>query len=422
MLRKLQFAVLAVALAIAAFSTGADFLFFLLYLGMLVIGGGYLVTRFGLSDLEAGYVLDRLHGNVGDTLRTTYTVRNVSRLPKLWLEVYSPSNLPVPMFGRALSLGPRSEQSWVAKVPLTRRGQYRVEPMVVRTGDPFGLFESFAAVGSPSSVVVYPQVEALPRWWLPPASIEGAHASPERSLQTTAMATTIRPYVPGDAYNRIHWRSSARQQELQVKEFDLEQTADVWIFLDLDQGVQTGQDDLATIETAVRVAASIAARALSDSRAVGFSGVGTARALVPPDRGPRQHQKLLTMLAAVNPDGNVPLREVLVDGLARLRRGMTAVVITPSLARDWIRPLSTLRGRGVAAAVCIIDPLAHEEWSRHTSRAQPMPPTERETLQRSARAQLHALAEYDLQSHSVVPGTPLGEQIVSHPIGAGAAR
>ena len=28
-------------------------------------------------------------------LRATYTVRNTSRLPKLWLEVHNPSTLPV---------------------------------------------------------------------------------------------------------------------------------------------------------------------------------------------------------------------------------------------------------------------------------------------------------------------------------------
>ena len=35
----------------------------------LVLGGAYVVTRFGLADLEAGYALDRLHGQVGETLR-----------------------------------------------------------------------------------------------------------------------------------------------------------------------------------------------------------------------------------------------------------------------------------------------------------------------------------------------------------------
>ncbi|MDQ3406631.1 MAG: DUF58 domain-containing protein [Chloroflexota bacterium] len=418
MLRRLQFLALAISLVVAAFSTGADFLFFLVYLGILVVGGAYVLTRFGMADLEAGYILDRPHAQVGDTLRATYTVRNTSRLPKPWLEVHNPTGLPVPLPGRALALGSRSERSWVARVPLTRRGHFRIEPMIIRTGDPFGLFESFASVGSPATVMVYPAVETLPRWRLPPSTLEGSQASPERTLQTTAMVTSVRPYAPGDSFNRIHWKSSARQQELQVKEFDLEQTADVWIFLDLDVVHHTGLGDGATIETAVRVAASIGSRALTENRALGFTAAGTRQAVLPADRGPRQQQKLLQLLAAVEDDGSVPLREILMLGLARLRRGMTAVIITPSLDRDWIRPLTTLRRRGISAAVFVIDPVAHEQ---HTRRLRGLPGVGQDELDahaREARALRYALAEHDLPTYVIYPATPLGTQIVSAQPGA----
>ena len=111
-LRRLPFLVVGGLLVVAAFSTGYDFLFYLVYLGLLVIGGSYLVTRNGLADLEAGYAVNQLQAHVGDQLRTTYTLRTTSRLPKLWLETFNPSDLPVPLPGRALSLGPRSQRTW----------------------------------------------------------------------------------------------------------------------------------------------------------------------------------------------------------------------------------------------------------------------------------------------------------------------
>jgi len=85
------------------------------------------VTRFGLADLEAGYVLDRVHAQAGDILRASYTVRNTSRMPKLWLEVHNPTSLPTPLPGQAISLGSRGERSWSVRVPLARRGHFRVE-------------------------------------------------------------------------------------------------------------------------------------------------------------------------------------------------------------------------------------------------------------------------------------------------------
>ena len=59
MIRRLQILLLGLVLVVAAFSTGAPFLFFLLYLAILITGGAYVMTRFGLADLEAGYLLDR---------------------------------------------------------------------------------------------------------------------------------------------------------------------------------------------------------------------------------------------------------------------------------------------------------------------------------------------------------------------------
>ena len=122
---------------------------------------------------------------------------------------------------------------------LTRRGHFRIEPLHIRTGDPFGFFEAAATVGQGVRRRL-PAPRAAADVAPPAASLEGSHASPERTLQTTPLATTVRPYAPGDSMNRIHWKSTARHGEIQVKEFDLEQTADAWIILDLQRGIQAG--------------------------------------------------------------------------------------------------------------------------------------------------------------------------------------
>jgi uncharacterized protein (DUF58 family) len=412
MLRRLPLIIAAVVLVVAAFSTGFPFLFYLLYLAILVIGGSYVVTRLGLSDLEAGYAVSQLHGHVGEQLRVTYTLRNAGRLPKLSLQVHNPTSLPGGLPGRAISLGPKAERSWLVRAPLTRRGHFRIEPLQIRTGDPFGFFESSASVGQGVAVVVYPRVERLPYWRLPAADLEGSHAHPERTLQTTPLATTVRPWAPGDSMNRIHWRTTARFGELQVKEFDLEQTADAWIFLDLERSIQAGRGEESTTEAAVRIAASIADRAILENRAVGLTVNAHRQAVLPSDRGSRQHLKIMQLLAAVEADGTTSLAESLLGGLGRVRRGMTAVVVTSSLERDWVRPLATLRGRGIGCVVAHLDAAAYDQWAR--ARARDAGPAELDdaTAQR-ARALRHALAEYDLRWVAVTPGRPLGEVLVA---------
>lgn len=418
MIRRLQLLAIAAALLVAAFSTGLDFLFFLVYLGILVIGGSYVITRLGLSDLEAGYAVNQLHGHVGDRLRVTYTLRNTSRVPKPWLEIHNPSTLPGGLPGRALSVAGSTERSWLVRTPLTRRGHFRVEPLQVRTGDPFGLFEASASVGQGVTVVVYPRIEPIPLWRLPATNLEGAQSSPQRTLQTTPLATSVRPYAPGDAMNRIHWKATARHGDLQVKEFELEQTADAWIVLDLERGVQAGRGDESTVEAGVRVAATIADKAILENRAVGITAGALRQAIVPSDRGGRQHLKIMQLLAAVEGDGTTALVESIVASAPRIRRGMTIVVITPSLDTGWVRPVGTLRTRGVGCVAVLLDAgafesRAHEERARLSNQPPYAPDQEvEEARARRSRALHHALAEFEIKTYSVGPNRPLGEILV----------
>jgi uncharacterized protein (DUF58 family) len=418
MIRRFQLIVIAAILLIAAFSTNFEFLFYLVYLSMLVVGGSYILTRLGLADLEAGYAVNQLTGHVGDKLQITYTLRNTSRVPKPWLEIHNPTTLPGGLPGRAISLGSRAERSWLVRAPLTRRGHFRVEPLQIRTGDPFGFFEASASVGQGVAVVVYPRIERLPLWRLPAANIEGSHAAPERTLQTSPLATAVRPYAPGDAFNRIHWKSTARHGEIQVKEFELEQTADAWIFLDLERSIQGGRGEESTVELAVRAAASIAAKALLENRAVGLTVNGHRQAIVPVDRGSRQHLKIMQLLAAVEGDGTTPLAECLVGAAGRLRRGMTAIIITASTDPAWVRPIAALRARGIGSVVVIADAEAADRHDRaervRLGERVPEPdPAIVEQRAKRARALRHALAEYELAVHSLIPGRSIAETLGS---------
>ncbi|HXI81936.1 MAG TPA: DUF58 domain-containing protein [Verrucomicrobiae bacterium] len=416
MIRRFQLFVIAAILVVASFSTGFGFLFYLVYLAILVVGGSYILTRLGLADLEAGYAVSQLTGHVGDRLQVTYTLRNTSRMPKPWLEIHNPTTLPGGLPGRAITLGSRSERSWLVRAPLVRRGHFRIEPLQIRTGDPFGFFEASASVGQGIAVVVYPRIERLPMWRLPAANIEGSHAAPERTLQATPLATAVRPYAPGDAFNRIHWRSTARHGEIQVKEFELEQTADAWIFLDLDRSAQAGRGDDSTVEVAVRAAASIADKALLENRAVGMTVNAHRLAILPADRGSRQHLKIMQLLAAVEGDGSTPLAESLMAAAGRLRRGMTAIVISPSLDPSWVRPIAALRSRGIGSVVVTLDAAAADrldraERARQGERIAPLDATTEEQRAQRARALRHALAEYEIRVHHVTPGASLTEAL-----------
>jgi uncharacterized protein (DUF58 family) len=397
--RNLRLLFLATALVVAAFSTALPFLFFLVYLMAGLVIGARLFAGRGLRGVRADYRVLNPRAHVGEVLQAIYRVENHDRWGKPWLEVWNDSTLPVSLPGRALGIQGSGTRQWLAKLTLTRRGSYRLGPLRLRTGDPFGLFSSEMIVGAPTSVVVFPEVVPLPHWRLPPSPMDGNTPVKRRYEAASPLVSTVRPYVHGDAINRVHWLSSARHGELHVKEFDLEQAADLWLLLDLDRRVHAGVGPDASVETAVTVAASIALRTLADNRSVAMTATARRIQVHQPDRGTRVEQKLLHLLANVQADGVQPLAEILSGTSPQLRRGMTLCIVTGATDRAWVRALVPLRRRGVAAVVMLIDraSYASSEPDDH------------------ARAEMaavrHALAEYDILHRLIRRGDDIATAI-----------
>jgi uncharacterized protein (DUF58 family) len=205
----------------------------------------------------------------------------------------------------------------------------------------------------------------LLHWQLPGSQLEGGVLTGQRSLQATSMVMGIREYRPGDSYKSIHWRSSARHRTLQVKEFELDRTADLWIYLDLDRHWHRGDGETATIERAITVVASVVAKALREHRNVGLITSGLRPDVLQPDRGTKQSGKLMQYLAEIQAGGDLSIAETLIETTPRIRRGSSCLIVTPSLDRQWVRPAATLREAAISTqAVIVGSPLGTDERER----------------------------------------------------------
>ncbi len=352
------------ALFIVALSSGVDILFYVSYLVLFLVGATYWWTRSAVSSMRVKRDVAQGYVHLGDEVALTYELKNDSRLGKIWLEVYEESNWPEPLPGRVLSIAGHATKRWKVNVPALRRGRFHLGSTVVRSGDPFGIFSAELRARADALVLVYPRVMALPWWTLPGSLLEGNVLTGRRSLQATSMVMGIRDYRPGDAFNHIHWRTSARHRTLQVKEFELDRTADLWIFLDLERRWHRGDGERSTEERAVTVAASVIAKALREHRSVGLVASGRATGLFHPDRGTKQFSKLMQYLAEVQAGGSHTLGETLVETLPRLRRGASALVITPSLERTWLRPVRAFREAGVKTQTVLVEAEELDETER----------------------------------------------------------
>jgi uncharacterized protein (DUF58 family) len=357
MVRKLAgLLALWLVLLLLALSTGWNAIWVLVYSLGLIIAGSALWANWNVAGLE----LRRRHRvtrvQVGDSFVEQAVLEAAPGVgqfwPRLWLELHDASDMPGHHLDGVLTLGPVGHKVWELRSTCTRRGRFSLGPVWVTSGDPFGIFRASRRLAEGTNIVVYPRAVPLPRFGRVPGELPGGSLQGVRVPFSTPNVNSVREYRPGDAFNRIHWPTSARTTRLMVREFELDPTADVWIVLDLHADVHAGTGMESTEEYAVAAAASLAQHLLGQGRAVGLV---SQTATLPADRGPRQGERILEVLALVKASSSLTLSALLSAETSRFARSSTLIVITPSTAEGWARFCQALAGRGVNTTAVLIE-------------------------------------------------------------------
>jgi len=339
-----------------AFGTGFWLLFRLVYIIAIAVPLAWLLVWWNTRDIEADVDRKTARAQVGQEAQEVIEVRNRSFLPKVWLEVEDPSDLPGHRSKRVVIIPPRRSRNWIVNTQLRRRGLFDWGPLRVTASDPFGIFRRTRLIGGQQQILVYPPVVELPHFQAPPANLPGEGRFRRRTHYVTPNASGVREYAPGDAFNRIHWKSTARTGEMMVKTFELDPASDIWVILDLERRVNAGHDDESTEEYGVRVAASVARHYIIENRPVGMITFGRDLRTLEPERGQQQLTRILESLATANAVGDAPLGNLLMEEQRRFGRHTTLVVITSSTDDSWLTAIQSLTQRGVRAAVVLLDP------------------------------------------------------------------
>jgi uncharacterized protein (DUF58 family) len=347
---------LVIITAFVASATGFWLLFRVTYVFALAIPVAWVISWWNTRNIDA--VVDRrtTRAQVGQEAVEVIEVRNRDVLPKLWVEVEDPAELPRHRSRRVVIIPPRRSRNWMVTTLLTRRGLYDWGPLRVTTTDPFGMFRRVRSIGGASQILVYPPVVDLPHFQAPPANLPGEGRFRRRTYYVTPNAAGIRQYAPGDGFNRIHWKSTARTGELMVKTFELDPASDIWVILDLERRVAAGAGDESTQEYGVRVAASVARHYIVNNRPVGFMSFGKDLRVIEPERGQQQLTRILETLATAAAIGDAPLGNLLLEEQRRFGRHTTLVIVTSATDDHWLTATLSLTQRGVRAAVVLIDP------------------------------------------------------------------
>mgnify|MGYP000436248657 CR=1 FL=1 len=363
----------------AALVTGRELYYHLAYFFIAALILSALWAWSATRGLRLSRYTRTSRAQVGRPLEEHFSLYNTSWLPKLWVTIHDGSDLPGHRASRVIhSLGPHREYHWAIRTLCERRGRFRLGPVVISSGDPLGLFEFRHEFPQTGNIVVYPATVPVRGFPQPMGHLPGGDALRRRTHHITTNAASVREYVPGDSFNRIHWPSTARKDRLIVKEFELDPMSNAWIFLDMEQAVHfkvpvdeaelalRGREpwrkrvkrlrlEASTEEYAVTAAASVAEFFIRRRRAVGLVTYGQRREVIQADRDERQLGKILETLAVLRAEGEMPFSEVLSMEGSRLTPGTIVVAISPSVREEWVQAALLLGRAGLRVVTILVD-------------------------------------------------------------------
>jgi uncharacterized protein (DUF58 family) len=242
----------------------------------------------------------------GDELTIELEIHNQTKhtVNLLQVEDILPFVLGKPIKQAIETIPSYSSYKWVYHHPTLRRGVYRWHTVELGTGAPLGLFWCRRQHDCTAKAIVYPTVLPLTNCPLideigQEDSIKGDPRGRPLQTATTGLTRSLRPYRVGDPMRLIHWRSSARYGELQVRELEVI-TGGQDVIIALDSAGNWQEDNF---EKAVIAAASLYLYAHHQQMQVQLWTAATG--LVKGDR------LVLETLAASNPieDASTPVPE-----------------------------------------------------------------------------------------------------------------
>jgi uncharacterized protein (DUF58 family) len=125
---------------------------------------------------------------------------------------------------------PSSISEFVWKWTPHRRGLYRVDAVYLEAVSPLGMWQVRRKDAAEMEIRVYPNLRRADDLKALRQGVSGAHSM--RQVGRGREFEKLREYLPGDGFDEIHWKATARRGKPITKVFQVERTQEVYVIVD----------------------------------------------------------------------------------------------------------------------------------------------------------------------------------------------
>ena len=193
------------------------------------------------------------------------------------------------------------------------RGRFPIGPLRGRACDPFGLaYRTFTARGPIATLRVTPQVWDLTLHTGADGLGASGDATPQRIGQAGADDVLVREHRHGDDIRRVHWKLSAKKDELMVRLDEHPWDPSSTLIVDTRRLAHTGGGPRGSLEWTISAVTSAAARLIEGRNRVSIVGpAGTV--FQSGHSGQGAHQLMLEAMTELTPSGESWLGSAVAD-------------------------------------------------------------------------------------------------------------
>ncbi len=253
---------------------------------------------------------------------------------------------------RSLSLSWYEAVTRRYQVRCPQRGDYRIGPVTLKSGDPFGFFSQEREEAVVTKLVVYPRLLPPRELGFEMRQLLGDIRAQNRLLADPSRTVGVRDYHREDPLKSIHWNATARRGMLQTRVYEPTTDLNIVCFLDVStfnyiwEGIDPEQGER-LISTTATVCKALIAEGHSVglwSNAATFAGGGTVR--VAAARHPQQLGRVLETLARLMLYTGPAMANLLTSARAMVPSGATIVLISALASTPTRAALLRLRSAG----------------------------------------------------------------------------
>lgn len=244
------------------------------------------------------------------------------------------------------SLLPRSREVLSASISCQYRGEYRMGFTRIEATDLFGLlrisypFSIFTSY-QPAALLVYPMIRPILPGSLINREKEGPTDTNLARAEELSSIAEIRNFRDGDPLKRIHWKLSARNRKLLVKEFEGTLSADSVVLLDCTAHSFHGEAAAKFEDTLVECATAFCKRMTEDYQPITLIAYSSERTEIA-GSAPVDFPAFYDTLARIRFRGDLSLASAIKLERTRLGNLGSLVIITQSPTDDLFEVLVTL--------------------------------------------------------------------------------